>query len=127
MFGKPNKNASRENTKTTTQKKKGIIPNMQRRKIATIIENMANNLDESLSSFLKCLKWLYIYRSVVMIDSNATVNGTTVWVSAGAEYNNDEEIWIGQASFETIVEEFVRNQSILDYLVDQSSKHVQFD
>ena len=62
-----------------------------------------------------------------MIDSNATVNGTTVWVSAGAEYNNDEEIWIGQASFETIVEEFVRNQSILDYLVDQSSKHVQFD
>ena len=44
-----------------------------------------------------------------MIDSNATVNGTTVWVSAGAEYNNDEEIWIGQASFETIVEEFVRN------------------
>lgn len=62
-----------------------------------------------------------------MIDSNATVNGTTVWVSAGAEYNNDEEIWIGQASFETIVEEFVRNQSIIDYLVDQSSKHVQSD
>ena len=59
-----------------------------------------------------------------MIDSNTTVNGTTVWVSAGAEYNNDEEIWIGQASFETIVEEFVRNQSILDYLVDQNSKHV---
>ena len=44
-----------------------------------------------------------------MIDSNATVNGSTVWVSAGAEYNNDEEIWIGQASFETIVEDFVRN------------------
>ena len=62
-----------------------------------------------------------------MIDSNATVNGTMVWVSAGAEYNNDEEIWIGQASFETIVEEFVRNQSILDYLVDQNSKQVQSD
>ena len=46
-------------------------------------------------------------RSVVMIDSNATVNGSTVWVSAGAEYNNEEEIWIGQASFEVIDLEFV--------------------
>ena len=54
-----------------------------------------------------------------MIDSNATVNGTTVWVSAGAEYNNDEEIWIGQASFETIVEEFVRNLLFLmDFSID---------
>lgn len=43
----------------------------------------------------------------VMIDANTTVNGTVYWVSAGAEYNSQNEIWIGQAGFTTIMDNYV--------------------
>ena len=32
-----------------------------------------------------------------MVNANGTENDTTVWISAGAEYYYEEEIWIGQA------------------------------
>ena len=40
-----------------------------------------------------------------MVSSNATVNGTTLWASAGAGYYYEEEIWIGQASYTAITDE----------------------
>lgn len=44
---------------------------------------------------------------VVMIDSDNTVNGSYYWVSAGAEYNQQNEIWVGQAGFIAILDSFV--------------------
>lgn len=36
----------------------------------------------------------------VMIDNNQTQNGSVYWVSAGAEYEQESQIWVGQASLE---------------------------
>ena len=49
---------------------------------------------------------------VVMIDSNSVENGSSYWVSAGAEYDNEQNVWVGQASFMTIVETFVSDQCV---------------
>ena len=38
----------------------------------------------------------------IMISNTATVDQQTYWVSAGAEYNNESTIWVGQASFVAI-------------------------
>ncbi|XP_025107896.1 uncharacterized protein LOC112572434 [Pomacea canaliculata] len=38
----------------------------------------------------------------VMIDNVQTQNSTVYWVSAGAEYNYENEVWVGQASFTAI-------------------------
>ncbi|KAK3109020.1 hypothetical protein FSP39_021316 [Pinctada imbricata] len=35
----------------------------------------------------------------VMVDNNETTQNGVYWVSAGAEYNNEMEVWVGQASF----------------------------
>ncbi|XP_070193766.1 uncharacterized protein [Littorina saxatilis] len=35
----------------------------------------------------------------VMIQNDATVHDAVYWVSAGAEYNYEMEVWVGQASF----------------------------
>ncbi|CAH1785049.1 unnamed protein product [Owenia fusiformis] len=50
--------------------------------------------------------------SVKMIDNNETVNGTTYWVSAGAEYDNQSYCWIGQASFEALIDDFISNYPV---------------
>ena len=34
----------------------------------------------------------------IMILNGATVDGNVYWVSAGAEYDNENKIWVGQAS-----------------------------
>lgn len=33
------------------------------------------------------------------MDNPSTNVGEVYWVSAGAEYNNENEVWVGQASF----------------------------
>ncbi|XP_064633711.1 uncharacterized protein LOC135491664 isoform X2 [Lineus longissimus] len=43
---------------------------------------------------------VHIEFDAVMV--NCKEQGKTYWVSAGAEYNNENEIWVGQASFKTI-------------------------
>ncbi len=43
----------------------------------------------------------------VMINNNKTVNGTTYWVSTGAEYNNQNEVYVAQASFIANTEDMV--------------------
>ncbi|KAL3853681.1 hypothetical protein ACJMK2_017204 [Sinanodonta woodiana] len=35
----------------------------------------------------------------VMVSNPSTQNGAEYWVSAGAEYNSESEVWVGQASF----------------------------
>ena len=44
----------------------------------------------------------------VMVLNGATVNGDTYWVSAGAEYENENKIWVGQASFTADTIDMVR-------------------
>lgn len=36
------------------------------------------------------------------------INGSTYWISAGAEYNFETEVWVGQASFTAILDNHVR-------------------
>lgn len=33
------------------------------------------------------------------MENPSTKAGEVYWVSAGAEYNNENEVWVGQASF----------------------------
>lgn len=33
------------------------------------------------------------------MENPSTNAGEVYWVSAGAEYNNENEVWVGQASF----------------------------
>jgi len=47
---------------------------------------------------------LYIDWDVVMLDT--AINGTQYWVSAGAQYNSQNEIWIGQAGFNSIIDNY---------------------
>ncbi|XP_063395828.1 uncharacterized protein LOC134680633 [Mytilus trossulus] len=46
---------------------------------------------------------LVITYEAVMVDDTVQ-NGSIYWVSAGAEYNNANEVWVGQASFATITD-----------------------
>lgn len=41
-----------------------------------------------------------------MVDETVQ-NGSVYWVSAGAEYNGANEVWVGQASFATITDALV--------------------
>ena len=50
---------------------------------------------------------VFIEWDAVMINDDQTVNGSVYWVSAGAEYNSQNEIWIGQAGFTTILDTYV--------------------
>ena len=52
----------------------------------------------------------------VMIDNDKTLNGTFYWVSAGAEYSRQNEIWIGQAGFTTIQDNYVSLRVLKEYL-----------
>lgn len=45
---------------------------------------------------------VYIEWETVMVDNPATIDGGTYWQSAGAEYNDQNEVWVGQASFTTV-------------------------
>ncbi|ESP03565.1 hypothetical protein LOTGIDRAFT_171361 [Lottia gigantea] len=42
---------------------------------------------------------IVIKYDAVMIQNEDTQHGNTYWVSAGAEYNEENEVWVGQASF----------------------------
>ncbi|XP_041348817.1 uncharacterized protein LOC121368242 [Gigantopelta aegis] len=48
---------------------------------------------------------IIIEYSAVMIENEATKNGSTYWVSAGAEYSNDEYVWVGQARFMALLDD----------------------
>ena len=50
---------------------------------------------------------VFIEWDAVMIDNPDTQNGSVYWVSAGAEYNQADEIWIGQAALKTILDDMV--------------------
>ena len=45
---------------------------------------------------------VYITWSTVMVDNPLTTNGSSYWLSSGAEYNNDDEVWVGQAQVEVV-------------------------
>ena len=46
----------------------------------------------------------------IMILNPATVNGNMYWVSAGAEYENENKIWVGQVSSIADTNDLVRNK-----------------
>lgn len=39
---------------------------------------------------------------VFLLNKQECVNGSTYWISAGAEYNYETEVWVGQAAFTAI-------------------------
>ena len=49
---------------------------------------------------------IVITYEAIMVDDTVQ-NGSVYWVSAGAEYNNANEVWVGQASFATITDALV--------------------
>ncbi|XP_061187043.1 uncharacterized protein LOC133195201 [Saccostrea echinata] len=42
---------------------------------------------------------IYIEYEAILLENPSTNAGEVYWVSAGAEYNNENEVWVGQASF----------------------------
>ena len=65
------------------------------------VTNSGSSTDQSYHSMV------FIEWDAVMIDNAATGNGSLYWVSAGVEYNNENEVWVGQASFTTIIDSMV--------------------
>ncbi|XP_076447924.1 uncharacterized protein LOC143284788 [Babylonia areolata] len=58
--------------------------------------NVTNSfIDQSDLSFSS----IFIVWDAVMIENAQTQHDQQYWVSAGAEYNNEMEVWVGQASF----------------------------
>ena len=51
----------------------------------------------------------------VMVDNDQTTQNGVYWVSAGAEYNNEMEVWVGQASFTVDPSDKVKNLTPLSY------------
>ena len=47
---------------------------------------------------------IFIEWDVVMLDT--AVNNTQYWVSAGAQYNSQNEIWIGQAGLNAFIDSY---------------------
>ena len=48
----------------------------------------------------------------IMILNGATVDGNVYWVSAGAEYDNENKIWVGQASTTVDTADMVSEQKV---------------
>ena len=59
--------------------------------------------DESASSII--ITW-----DAVMIQNDNTVNDAVYWVSAGAEYNYEMEVFVAQASFTAKTDAEVRSE-----------------
>ena len=82
------------------------------------VTNLFSNIDEEEANKIT-IEWC-----AVMIKNDGTVNGKSYWVSAGAEYNNDNEVWVGQASFtarlSTEVRDYHYPTTILALLLAQS-------
>jgi len=55
---------------------------------------------------------IYVDWDVVTLDGIQNV--TEYWLSAGAEYNNKQELWIGQAGFTSLLDDYA-NVSIVQY------------
>ena len=60
--------------------------------------------NDGSSNALDSDSMIYIDWDVVMTDT--VINNTEYWVSAGAEYSNDEEIWVGSTSFMSLLDDY---------------------
>jgi len=60
--------------------------------------------NDGSSNALDTDSMIYIDWYAVMIDT--IQNNTEYWVSAGGEYNNHEDIWIGQATFMSLLDDY---------------------
>jgi hypothetical protein len=65
---------------------------------------------------------IFIEWDAVMI--NTAVNNTLYWVSAGAEYNNQDEIWIGQAGFTSFIDNYNTSTKDLSFNMSGPSEAV---
>lgn len=54
---------------------------------------------------------MYLSWEAVMIKNDQVANGSTYWVSVGAEYADHTEIWVGQAAFDAITDNLVSCQT----------------
>jgi len=71
------------------------------------IINLGNVTVDFCGSIEECT--IVITYAAIMVDDTVQ-NGSVYWVSAGAEYHNSNEVWVGQASFESITDELVRRR-----------------
>jgi len=61
--------------------------------------------NDGASNALDTDSMVYIEWDVIMTDT--LDNNTEYWVSAGAEYSNDEEIWVGSTSFMSLIDDYI--------------------
>ena len=69
--------------------------------------------------------------SSIMIEWDALTmdtidNNTMYWVSAGAEYNNRDEIWIGQAGFMSLLDDYTAVSRCLYFFFSSSAPFPSF-
>jgi len=60
--------------------------------------------NDGSSNALDSDSMIYVEWDAVTIDT--IQNNTEYWVSAGVQYNNEDEIWIGQASFMSLLDDY---------------------
>ena len=63
--------------------------------LGTVVNSGTNTVDIEQSK-------IYIDYEAVMISNEDTTDGGTYWLSVGAEYDNENFIWVGQASFTAV-------------------------
>ncbi|XP_053377525.1 uncharacterized protein LOC123529018 [Mercenaria mercenaria] len=72
------------------------MPDMATISFGTVTNNESDTVNIAAST-------ITILYSAVMIENSLT-ESTKYWISAGAEYQNEMYIWVGQASFDAIVD-----------------------
>ncbi|XP_060076265.1 uncharacterized protein LOC132555903 [Ylistrum balloti] len=68
----------------------------------------------SLCNTLEQCQMVFSYNAI-MIENPSIVSGSTHYVSAGAEYDNKEFIWIGQFAFDLYQDKTVAEQPTVDW------------
>ena len=64
---------------------------------------MTNNGDTTTDAYssMVFIEWDVVVVNIVGANDTAN-NDSAHWVSAGAVYNHEEEVWVGQAAFTTV-------------------------
>ena len=66
--------------------------------------DLGDVINDGSSNALDSDSMIYIEWDAILLDTAA--NNTEYWVSAGAEYNGQNDIWVGQASFLSIIDDY---------------------
>jgi len=60
--------------------------------------------NDGISNALDTDSVIHIEWDVIMTDT--MLNNTEYWVSAGGQYNNQDEIWVGSSSFLSLLDDY---------------------